>query len=378
MIIFGYKKKIMEIIIYQPMQNAKRIKISIPFEFEKERALIKTIPGRFYHPQQRLWSIFNTVSNLEILKKLFNGKYKFQEDTKQVPLPKFVLNEDGKNALCLVEQKLILMAYSPNTIKLYKGELSWFFKYFENYEHKNITKEQIEAFVYHMISKHKIGESKQNGLINAIKFYYEQVLGMPREYYTIQRPKKAHSLPNVLGTEETLKLINVLENQKHRAILNTIYSAGLRISEVINLRLTDIRSKEGYIFIKGAKGKKDRHVILSETLLELLRDYYRKFKPSYWLFEGQSGGKYSAKSIQSIYRDAQQKSGANPWSTPHTLRHSFATHALEFGENLRNVQVMMGHETSKTTEIYTHVINVNNKKMRNPLDILMKNATFKP
>jgi site-specific recombinase XerD len=114
------------------------------------------------------------------------------------------------------------------------------------------------------------------------------------------------------------------------------------------------------------------------VLLVLLRDYYRKNRPSYWLFEGQDGGQYSAKSIQNIYREAQKKSGANPWSTPHTLRHSFATHALELGENLRNVQVMMGHESSKTTEIYTHVINVNNKKMRNPLDILIKKATFKP
>jgi integrase/recombinase XerD len=260
---------------------------------------------------------------------------------------------------------------------MYLYELSCFLKYFENHELKNITKEQIDAFVYHMVSKHKISESKQNGLINAIKFFYEQVLAMPREYYTIQRPKRSQSLPNVLGTEETLRLINAPQNLKHRAILHTIYSAGLRMSEVINLRITDIRSNEGYIFIKGAKGKKDRHVILSQNLLEMLRAYYRGFKPSYWLFEGQDGGRYSARSVQNIYRAAQQKTGANPWSTPHTLRHSFATHALEFGENLRNVQVMLGHETSKTTEIYTHVINVSNKKMRNPLDIMMNSINFK-
>jgi site-specific recombinase XerD len=368
----------MEIVLYQPQQNAKRIKVYIPFEFEKERMLIKTLPGRFYHKSQRLWSVINTEQNMHDLKTMFHGKLTIKDEKIKQALPKIILNEAAKDALRQTEQKLILKAYSENTIKIYKSELSGFFKYFENYELKNLIKEQIEAFVYHMVRKYRISESKQNGMINAIKFYYEQVLGMPREYYAIQRPKRTHSLPNVLGTDEAIKLIHSPENMKHEAILCTIYSAGLRISEVINLRITDIRSKEGYIFIRGAKGKKDRHVILSEVLLVLLRDYYRKNRPSYWLFEGQDGGQYSAKSIQNIYREAQKKSGANPWSTPHTLRHSFATHALELGENLRNVQVMMGHESSKTTEIYTHVINVNNKKMRNPLDILIKKATFKP
>lgn len=349
----------------------------IPYEMATERALIKTINSRFYHDEQRLWSVLNTKANMLQLKNLFKGKYKMDKEQANATLPKFSLNQQSREALYGAEQKLILKAYCPNTIKNYKAELARYLKYFENYELKNITKEQIESYVYHMVTKYKIGESKQNGVINAIKFYYEHVLGMPREYYDIQRPKKSNSLPNVLGTDEALKLINAPDNLKHKAILHAIYSAGLRISEVINLRISDIRSADGYIFIKGAKGKKDRHVLLSEIFLVLLREYYLKYKPSYWLFEGQSGGKYSAKSIQSFYRKAQQKSGANPWSTPHTLRHSFATHALELGENFRNVQIMMGHESSKTTEVYTHIINVNNKKMRNPLDILMKNATFK-
>jgi integrase/recombinase XerD len=367
----------MEITIFLPIQKARRIKVQIPFEMAGERALMKTIASRFYHPQQRLWSVLNTEANLLLMKSLFKDKYKLVDEQAKAVVPKFLLSPKSTQVLRDTEQKLILKAYSQNTIKIYKSELACFLKYFENFELKNITKEQIEGFVYQMIVKYKLSESKQNGMINAIKFYYEHVLGMPREYYTIQRPKKAHILPNVLGTDEALKLINAPANLKHKAILYTIYSAGLRISELMNLRISDIRSAEGFIFIKAAKGKKDRHVLLSEVLLELLREYYRGYKPSYWLFEGQGGGKYSAKSIQSIYRLAQQKSGANPWSTPHTLRHSFATHALEFGENLRNVQVMMGHESSKTTEIYTHVINVNNKKMRNPLDIMMKNSTFK-
>lgn len=147
-----------------------------------------------------------------------------------------------------------------------------------------------------------------------------------------------------------------------------IYSAGLRISEAIKLRVRDIHSDQGYIFIKGAKGKKDRKSVLSPVLLVLLRKYYRAYNPSYWLFEGQEGGQYSASSIQSVFRRAVEKSNSNPWATVHTLRHSFATHLLQKGTNLRYVQVLLGHESSKTTEVYTHVLSISNKNIQSPLD----------
>jgi site-specific recombinase XerD len=366
----------MSIIIYTPIHNAKRIKVFIPYKMEQERLMIKNMASGFYHYSQRLWSVLNTKENFDLLKTIFKGKYKLVSEEVQPKIPKFTLNEKSILALCDVEQKLILKAYSPNTLKSYKSELIFFFKYFENFELRNITKEQIESYVFYMITKYKIGESKQNSAINAIKFYYEHVLGMPREYYDIQRPKKSHALPNILSIQEVYKLINKPNNIKHKAILYAIYSGGLRLSEVINLRVCDIRSADGYIFIKGAKGKKDRHTLLSQIFLELLRNYYKKYKPSYWLFEGQDGGKYSAASVQAIFRDAQIKTGVNPWATPHTLRHSFATHMLEGGENLRNIQVLLGHESSKTTEIYTHVINVSNQKIRNPLDMMVQNCTF--
>lgn len=361
----------LKVIIYNAEKRATRVKIHIPYEMTKERALIKTIPGKYYHKSQRLWSIPKTKENAERIKNIFNGNYKVENLQQKAYMPQFTLNELGKQCLCDVEQKLILKAYSINTIKMYKSELMSFFKYFENQNYKDLTKDLIEAYLYHVVSKYKIGESKQNVMINAIKFYYEQVLGMPREYYNIQRPKQCRSLPNVLSTSEVLNILNSTENIKHKAMLTTIYSAGLRVSELLSLRICDIRSDEGYIFVKGGKGKKDRHTTLSQILLELLRSYYKQYKPAYWLFEGSDGGKYTASSIQKIFRHAQQAAGANPWATPHTLRHSFATHALEYGENLRNIQVMLGHESSKTTEVYTHVIAVNNKKMRNPLDILL-------
>ena len=351
--------------------STKRVKVFIPYGMVRERELLRTIPSKFYHKSQRLWSIPNSEEGLGRLKELLKGKYRIETGSVQASLPAFTLTSQSMDALYYAEQKLILRAYSENTIRTYKHELGRFFKYFEGKDLRSLTKEQIEAYAYHLVTKHNIGESKQNCMINAIKFYYEHVLGMPREYYNIQRPKRSHSLPNVLNTDEVIKLINAPQNLKHRAILHTIYSAGLRVSEVINLRIYDIRTKDGYIFIKGGKGKKDRHTTLSHTLVEMLREYYRRYKPAYWLFEGEDGGRYSKTSIQAIFRRAQQESGANPWATPHTLRHSFATHALEFGENLRNIQVMLGHESSKTTEVYTHVMGVNSRRMRNPLDLLM-------
>jgi len=367
----------MEIVIYSPLPKASRIKVFIPYEMEDERELLKKIQGKMYHKFQKLWSVQNTEKNMNLLKAIFKGKYRVDKEDKKAVLPVIVLNDESIRALYSAEKKMVIKAYSRNTVRSYKTELTYFFKYFETHNLKDVTKDQVESYIYYLIKKYKIGESKQNTAINAIKFYYEHVLGMPREYYDIERPKRANQLPNVLSVDEVYKLINSPNNLKHRAILHTIYSAGLRISELLNLRIADIRSGEGYLFIKGGKGKKDRHTVLSEYLLTLLRKYYREYKPAYWLFEGMDGGKYSAQSVQLVFRQAQQATGANPWATPHTLRHSFATHLLENGENLRNIQILLGHENSKTTEIYTHVVGINNKKLRNPLDIMMGSYIFK-
>lgn len=363
----------MSIIIYRPQPKALRIKVFIPYQHLEDREWFKALPGRFFHHQQKLWSIMNTDDNLKLLTERFKNRFEFKELEQTKSLPKIELTETELSKLEACEKKLILKAYSPKTKDTYLSELKYFFNYFAHQDIENLTKATLENYVFHLISKFKISESKQNTCINAIKFYYEQVLGKPREYYDIQRPKRADALPGVLSEEEVLKLINAPENLKHKAILYTIYSAGLRMSELLNLRISDIRSDEGYIMIKDAKGKKDRHTVLSPILLNILREYFKKERPSYWLFEGQDGGKYSAKSVQNIFREAQKRSGANPWSTPHTLRHSFATHLLEHGENLRNIQVMLGHSSTKTTEIYTHVMSVNNKKIESPLDRIMKN-----
>jgi len=356
--------------------QAGRVKVVIPYHMKKERELFKQLDGTFYHPEQKLWSIINSRQHLDELKDLFASKIDFVDIAPSRRMPTLELDEEGEKELSRCYQIIVLKGFSKATARNYISALRSFFKYFEKENLREISKEQIEGYVYEMIGKYRISDSTQNGIVNAIKCYYEHVLERPREYYAITRPKKSQALPNVLSLNEVKSIINQPKNLKHRAILHCIYGAGLRVGEVTRLRIVDIHSREGYLFIKDAKGKKDRHTVLSNFLLDLLRTYYKKYRPSYWLFEGQDGGQYSSASIQSIYRRAVKATNSNPWSTPHTLRHSFATHLMERGVNIRYIQSALGHSSTKTTEIYTRVTSINNKTMQSPLDSLYDSFKF--
>ena len=345
---------------------------------KEERIWLKSLNSSFYHYDQKLWSVVNSPENKKLIASFFKGKYIIQSiDNKPIEkTPKCELNEAGQEAMRLSEEKFVLKSFSTSTIKNYLGVLAFFFSFFRNKNFAEVEKSEIESYVYHLKTKYKISDTMQNTVINAIKAYYEHVLGRPREYYDLQRPNKSKALPNVFAEEEIQMLLMATENLKHKAILLLIYSAGLRLNEATNLRIRDIHSKEGYVFIKDSKGKRDRKSVLSPIVLDLLRLYYKQYKPAYWLFEGQAGGKYADRSIQQILRAAVEKSGVNPWATVHTLRHSFATHLLSHGVNLRMIQTMLGHSSSKTTEIYTHVLAVNNKTAKSPLDFMEKFNIF--
>ena len=360
-------------VLYQPLKNAKRIKLFIPYERHELRASFKKLNSSYWHPHQKLWSILNTKENMYLIKTLFKDNLIIEHENPSKPVHTVKLNEQGMDALLKLEKTMVLKHYGASSIRTYKNMFKEFLSKFMYHSLKEITKDQIEQFVFELIKRNNISESYQNQLINAIKAYYEHVLGMPREYYDIKRPRKSKSIPDVLSQSEVLKILQSPKNLKHKAILWTIYSAGLRISEVINLRIFDIHSEDGYLFIKDSKGKKDRKTILSEHLIILLRKYYKLYKPSYWLFEGQTGGKYSTSSIRSIFRKAITDTDSNPWATVHTLRHSFATHCIENNVNLRHLQIMLGHNSPKTTELYTKTIQINNKTICSPLDILLNN-----
>ncbi len=294
----------------------------------------------------------------------------FYEDENLGDFSNNKLNVDQQEILEAYRKKLILKSYSPSTISSYCSEFISFLLYFKGRKINDLTKEEIEDYLLFLVVKRNISESRQNLLINAIKFYYEQLLGRKRTVYTLQRPKKPRSYPKVLSEAEVLRLIKAPKNLKHRAILYTIYSGGLRISEVVNLKVSDICKDDGYILIRSAKGKKDRRTVLSKKLLDLLIEYAQEYRPKDWLFEGQRGSQYSETSIRAIFERARKDAGILQKCSPHTLRHSFATHLLEHGVSLRHIQTLLGHSSSKTTEIYTHVAEVNSSRFKSPLDMI--------
>ncbi len=264
---------------------------------------------------------------------------------------------------------LTLKRYSPRTISVYTHCFNLFLDYFKGRDINVVSKDEVLQFLINETNK-GISPSFQNQLINAIKFYYEKVIGRKPEFYDLPRPKKEHKLPLVLSEEEVLSIFRQVDNVKHKCILFLLYSGGLRLSEITNLKIGDIDSKRNLIFIHGGKGKKDRTTLLSHTLLELLRSYYKEYRPKEYLFEGQGGGQYSPRSVQNIFKRALKSSGIKKPATVHTLRHSFATHLLERGTDLRYIQELLGHADSKTTEIYTHVTKRGLDKIVSPLDNL--------
>jgi integrase/recombinase XerD len=189
-------------------------------------------------------------------------------------------------------------------------------------------------------------------------------------FYEIERPLKARKLPMVLSEEEISNILSVTTNLKHKSILVTIYSCGLRLSELLNLKITDIQSDRHLLLVRDAKGNKDRTTLLSDTTLQLLRKYYLQYRPKEYLFEGLGGGPYSGKSIQHILQHSLAKAKICKPATPHTLRHSFATHLLENGTDLRYIQTLLGHSSPKTTELYAQVSTRSLKDIKSPIEKL--------
>ncbi len=273
-------------------------------------------------------------------------------------------------------EKLEQKRYSKSTIRTYCAYFKDYAFHFQGQDLEQISEELINKYIHNLVKTDNISDSQQNQRINAIKFFYEKVRNGDRIAFSIDRPRRAKRLPSVLSKQEVQQLIIESNNLKHKCILSLIYSAGLRRSELINLKITDIVSERGLVRIAGAKGKKDRYSLLSNSLLEQLRAYYKQYKPKIWLFEGIVPGKqYSSTSITKILNDTSAKARIVRHVTPHMLRHSFATHLLEQGTDLRYIQELLGHSSSKTTEIYTHVSNRHIEGIKNPLDDIFENST---
>jgi len=355
--------------------------IGIQFNSDKVlQALIEGIPNISWSAEFAMYYLPNLKSNLDLIFKTFhgvawvNGNYFFQEKIINEKNPILKLDkyrnrklENGYRA-CPESYllKLELKRYSANTVKNYVSSFESFINHFKHKELNEINEVDIRKYLQSLI-KEGLSDSHVNLVINSIKFYYETVLGMPNRFYSIERPRKKKTLPKILSRTDILRMIDCAGNLKHRCIVGLLYSSGLRRSELLELRTTDIDSKRMVINIRGAKGNKDRITVLSPSLLSDLRAYYREYRPEKYLFESPKGGKYSASSVLKIVKRAAIRANMKQKVTPHMLRHSFATHLLEEGTDLRHIQLLLGHNSTKTTEIYTHVANKSFGKIKDLL-----------
>ena len=355
------------------------LEASVPFDKKGWLQEIKDIPGRVWSPEAKCWRLPYVVETISLLYRAFGEKavFNFRPSdeipvawaNKPEPAVKTILPAH-KECLVALEEQLILERKSYSTLKSYKGHLLRFLQYYPDVQPAEINEKQIRDYMLHLVKDKGISESTQNQVINAIKAFFEKVLKQEQKMYYIPRPKKPQKLPNVLSEKEVVNLLKATGNNKHKCILMLIYSAGLRLGELVRLKIRDIDPDRMRIFVYAGKGKKDRYTLFSVKAVLNLQAYLKEYGPDDWLFEGQDGGQYSKRSVQAIFKKACRKAGIKKPVTVHSLRHSFATHLHEKGINLRHIQDLLGHESSKTTEIYTHLTSKGFDNLQSPLDHL--------
>jgi site-specific recombinase XerD len=265
--------------------------------------------------------------------------------------------------------RLFARRYSWNTIKSYTR---LFYNFAEHFGFKNpndIEIKEIEQYITELVIR-GISESMQIQIISAIRFYYSEVLHSNQSYYQLPSPKKSEYLPTILAFSEVKAIFSKIDNLKHKCMAYMGYATGMRISEVVGLKIKEVDFKRKTIMVRGGKGKKDRTIMLSEKLALLLQDYLAKYEPKEWLFEGQLDAQYSVRSLQTVFKNAVNKTSIKKRVTFHTLRHSFATHLLEAGTDLRLIQDLLGHASIQTTVRYTHVSVKQITNIQSPLDKL--------
>ncbi len=343
--------------------ESHRIKVSFPYNpvfMEK----IKSIKGRRWHPERKYRSFPHSDSVLEKLLLIFADQEVYVDPA---------LRQESEKTSCLedLRRELNIRKYSLKTTKSYIRFNEDFLQRTNKFS-EEVTNQDIKNYLLYLVEKKGVSASTINCAINALKFHYGNILKR-RFIYEIKRPRRDKKLPVVLSQNEILKIFSSISNVKHKAILMLIYSAGLRVGEVVRLKPEDIDGKRLLIHVRGSKGRKDRYTLLSNAAIEPLRLYYKAMKPEKWLFPGQNKDKYiNTRSVAKIFENAVKVAGINKTVSVHSLRHSFATHLLESGVDIRYIQEILGHRNIKTTEIYTKVSNKDLRKITSPLDLIIE------
>ncbi len=333
---------------------------------------LKSISAR-WSQTKKCWCLKNSEENLALILELF-------KDVTKVDVSKIPKKTRFKRDLTTVEKKILNnfylflkgKRYSQSTIQTYTIFVADFINFHTKTPLEELTNRDVELFIETVFIERNYSVSSQRQFISALKIFTVFYPQIKINNLSLERPKKSRTLPSVLSQEEVLRIIQYTQNIKHRAILTLLYSCGLRIGELINLKLADFHVERKQLIVKKGKGRKDRYVSLADSFLPLLSNYYHSYKPTIYFVEGQNGGKYSAESIRSFLRKSCKKAGIRKLVTPHTLRHSYATHLLENGVDLRYIQTLLGHSKPETTMIYTHVQRKDLMEIQNPLDVALQ------
>jgi len=370
----------------------------VRFERTTERIKrISSIKGYVWDSANRAWVLPDTPESLKSLLDLFaddqivfdrndssiiKAKQVSKQDSKQVQVqknPEMNLNgsetrlsesEEVRRCLKTMDAQLRLKAYSPNTIEVYRGHVDRFIN-FANKLPADLTYEDVQTYILYLLEGQASSHAYVNQAVSALKFFFATTLHNKNILNGLPRPKKEEKLPDILSQQEVLRIFKCVHNIKHKALLVLTYSAGLRVSEVVSLRVEDIDSTRMLIHVRQGKGRKDRYTILSAIALEVLRDYARKNRLNGWLFPGEAEGTHiTERTAQHVFEVTRDRAGIKKDVSIHTLRHSFATHLLEGGTDLRYIQELLGHKNTKTTEIYTHVSVQDVRRIHSPLDWL--------
>ena len=361
------------------IQKGQNNKLHLKFGYSEERLRkMSLFEGRHWDAKNRCWIIPYSEIVLEKLKKVFYNEKIIIESSSMQRLNQVDKSKNKFNYEELINsalRELRLKGYSQHTCKNYISHIKRFLDYYDK-DVWLLKSEDIKDYLLYKINNESRSHSYVEQAISSIKFLLKDVLKTNEILFKITSPKKEKKLPIVLGREETAKLLESLDNIKHKAILYLTYSAGLRVSEVVRIKIADIDSERMLIHIRQGKGRKDRYTVLSRVALEVLREYVKKYRPEEWLFSGDKDDMHiTERSVQRIFEKARDRAGIRKEATIHTLRHSFATHLLEGGTDLRYIQELLGHESSKTTEIYTHVTEKGIRNIRSPLDTQVINTT---
>lgn len=359
----------------------------ILYKFKENDTLLNTlknqIQGFHWDGELKSWISPYYPSLKKELFQLLRGKYwlDYSRMEMKTPINKVQIQTQNPVLSPLTEDQNLLLEkfknylfskrYSPSTIKTYTETTGVFLRYFREKTMQEINHIDFIEFNNNYILKKNLSNSYQNQVVNALKLFFQIIDNKKVVIELIHRPRREKKLPNVLSKDEVKAILETPKNIKHKAMLSLIYACGLRRSELLNLTLKDIHSERNLLLIKQAKGKKDRVVPISAKLIALLRDYYKAWKPITWLFEGQiPNTKYSEKSLENVLKQSLAKTNITKKVSLHWLRHSYATHLLESGTDLRYIQELLGHSSSRTTEIYTHVSTKNIQQIRSPFDDL--------